>query len=201
MSIGNMVIVSGCEKDENGGLKIPTEKYSFSEGVFNPGSDGSYTISLAVNINNCNTTSFLIASGKNSSARDYGDLFCLYFYNKQLSVAVNLGDSRSDSTTLYDFFLTNGPENIVIDLVYTIYHVYVYKNGKLFKDYSVDGKVATPTNRLGLCCLTNEGGMQEYRYGSEITYYAFNLYDRALTPEEIEHNFNTYNNRYNLNLK
>lgn len=197
MAVGNLIISSGCVWDEEG-LNIPAQQYAISEGPFIPGAEGDYTVSLAIKYTRHDSgETVIIGESDNFYSSVLGALFSLTRSYNNLIVSYHYSDSGYDYQNLGNFF--SSELNYVIDMVYTNKHIWVYKNGKLFYDRNVSGTLFEPTIILGLKCCTNSSGMHS-RYNSEIKYYAINLYDRALSAEEIEQNFNTYNERFNLGL-
>ena len=200
MAVGNLLVTSGCTWDTDG-LNIPANNYAISEGPFIPNtSDGSYTISLAIKYEYFYTNNeSIVSQSENTNCSYSGSLFSIFRQNNYLGIGYRYNASSGSYKTLSNFFSSTNGLNYVIDLVYTASHMYVYKNGALFSDWDVSGTLFTPTFKLGLKCFTNANGVYS-TYSNIIKYYAINLYDRALSAEEIEENFNTYNTRFNLGL-
>ena len=201
--IGNYQISAGCTWNENS-LSVPATGYCVSENTFNPAADGSFTVSvcfkavtLATNKHIC-----IICQGQAYGlAANAKDKFCVEYYNGKLIVRVKKASSTSSGNIVSiecDTVLTND-NNYVIDLVVNSSSIKVYVNGKLDKQADYTYTSFTCTAKVGLNCTTNDNGYKAVS-GGALNYYALNFYDRALSAEEIETNFNTYNTRFSVGL-
>ena len=205
MSCGNIAISNSCSWDTTKHcLILPSGGYGVSSSPFTPGADGSYSVSIAMQYNPAYTRHDdpIIGMSYMYECRSTDDLFMLSRYSYNLQVGYRYAANSGSCTweRLVDFFDSSGADiNLVIDMVYTTSSITVYKNGAIFHQWSISGSTFTPSTKLGLNCYTDSSGLYA-TCNNNISIYAINLYDRALTQEEVELNFNTYNSRYSLNL-
>jgi hypothetical protein len=199
-TLGNFAISSDCTWGENC-LHVPATGYAVNTESFQPASDGSFTASVCLKLNQTPSALLpILAQASTKNVYTTNSLFYLGFNSTAIQAALKISSSTNTNAqkTLSDGAVSSG-DNLVIDLVVSSTKMSIYLNGKLLTESSMSYSPQATSLKLGVCCFTNTTGLNS-NVSIDCDIYAVNMYDRALTPEEIEENFNTYNTRFNLGL-
>ena len=198
---GNFVLGGDAYWGDNC-LHVTEDGHAVSTSPFNPADDGSYTISIAFKYIHASTARRpLIGQSLNYDLLDNtNERFLIYTYNRAVyaSIKENGTVGSAHVTTVNGGSLVDG-ENYVVDLVVSPSSVTLYINGLLVTSKTYTYTAFTSTYMVGLSCYTSNSGVYSVGSGT-FDVYAFNLYDRTLTPEEVETNFKAYNERFSLGI-
>lgn len=197
--LGNFALGGSASWGE-GCVTIPKGSYLINSGSIVPSETGEYTVSIAFKVTAISTSGcYLISQGINVSS-DMG-LIIIVLSPSNINANIRYGTTSGAYTTGLKATKTIAVgDKLVIDVVCTGTKFSLYVNGQLATEYSnTFTKWTDDWQKLGICCRTNKTGYNsDSKLGADI--YAINVYDRALTPEEVLQNFENYNTRFNLGL-
>ena len=198
--IGNFVLGAGCSWGDNC-LQVPAGAFALSENPLTPATDGSYSVSVCFKLNTLSNSAPIICQAAKYTTLDANDRFCLYMNGTNIQLYIKTRGNNTSTSYRKGIAANNilvAGNKYVVDIVVDGANrvVYMYVNGLLVGSATGYNYTAWDcTLPVGLNCLSKTTSAN-----ASMDYYAINIYDRALTAEEVETNFRAYNSRFNLGL-
>lgn len=207
MSLGNFALGGTASFGDNF-LNLPVDGWAVTSLPHNSsGGANHYSISFCGEIVTVYTStgymSLICQAGSGQLTDNVNSKWCIGIRSKKIFFKIR--NSKVNATnasyvqTFTDATERVDGEKLVIDITFDGAAIKIYVNGVL------KGQLAITTNILstyyvGLKCNTDASGFKSNAAYNPMKVYALNFYDRCLTPEEIEQNFKSYNERFELGL-